>query len=79
MAVEPDGNVIPCQSYYETMGNLLKDRWSTIWDHPLCTKIREKKDIPKECHGCDRFGVCGGGCPLSWKTGDYTCMNVLSS
>jgi radical SAM protein with 4Fe4S-binding SPASM domain len=79
MAVEPDGSVIPCQSYYEPMGNLLKDRWEDIWDHKLCKGIREKKDMPAICKKCERFGVCGGGCPLSWKSGDYTCMNVLSS
>jgi len=79
MAVEPDGAVIPCQSYYEPVGNLLKDDWKDIWEHDICRGIREKKDMPDECRKCDRFGVCGGGCPLSWKSGDYTCMNVLSS
>jgi radical SAM protein with 4Fe4S-binding SPASM domain len=79
MAVEPDGSVIPCQSYYESLGNLLTDRWDDIWEHDLCRGIRKKIDIPGECKECERFGVCGGGCPLSWKSGEYTCMNVLSS
>ena len=79
MAVEPDGNVIPCQSYYESLGNILKDKWKDIWGHKLCEDIRNREKMPKECKGCDQFGVCGGGCPLSWKSGDYTCMNILSS
>ncbi|MGA1872963.1 MAG: radical SAM protein [Thermoplasmatota archaeon] len=79
MAVEPDGSVIPCQSYYEPLGNVLKDRWRKIWGHELCRKIRDREEIPKECRGCDLLGVCGGGCPLSWRSGEYTCMNVLSS
>ncbi len=79
MAVEPDGNVIPCQSYYEGMGNITTNSWSSIWEHDLCRKIRERKELPKECEGCDLQTVCGGGCPLSWSKGDYVCHNVLSS
>jgi radical SAM protein with 4Fe4S-binding SPASM domain len=79
MAVEPDGNVIPCQSYYEGMGNITKDSWTSIWNNDLCTGIRERKELPKECEGCDLQAVCGGGCPLSWSKGDYLCQNVLSS
>jgi radical SAM protein with 4Fe4S-binding SPASM domain len=79
MAVEPDGKVIPCQSYYEVAGDITTDDWGSIWDSGLCRSIRDRKDIPEECRKCDRFQACGGGCPLSWKSGDYTCMNVMSS
>ncbi|MBN1539304.1 MAG: radical SAM protein [Candidatus Thermoplasmatota archaeon] len=79
MAVEPDGAVIPCQSYYEPLGNILRDRWKDIWEHELCRKVRERGELPRGCKGCDLLEVCGGGCPLSWKSGEYTCMNVLSS
>lgn len=65
MCVEPDGNVIPCQSYYEPVGNILKDEWQQIWEHPLCLSLRNRKDIPAECHYCDFLQECGGGCPLS--------------
>lgn len=79
MAVEPDGSVIPCQSYYEPVGNILKDSWKDIWNSELCRNIRERGDLPKDCSECDLLAVCGGGCPLSWRSGEYTCMNVLSS
>ncbi len=79
MAVEPDGGVIPCQSYYKRMGNILTDNWNGIWNNDLCRKIRERKELPVECQGCDLGSVCGGGCPLSWEKGDYICRNVLSS
>jgi len=65
MCVEPDGNVIPCQSYYEPVGNILKDEWQQIWEHPLCLSLRNRKDIPAECSYCDFLQECGGGCPLS--------------
>jgi radical SAM protein with 4Fe4S-binding SPASM domain len=79
MAVEPDGGVIPCQSYYEQMGNILTDKWEKIWNHSTCKNIRDRKDLPKECKDCDLHEVCGGGCPLSWSEGDYICRNILSS
>ena len=65
MCIEPDGNVIPCQSYYEPVGNILEDEWNQIWEHPLCLSLRSRKDIPAECHYCDFLQECGGGCPLS--------------
>ena len=79
MAVEPDGTVIPCQSYYEGLGNILEDPWESIWEHELCGRIREGRFAPDECKECDLFGVCGGGCPLSWKAGDYICMGMINS
>lgn len=73
MAVEPDGTVLPCQSYYEPLGNILKDDWDKIWDHKLCTKIRERRYVPKKCGNCPLLDVCGGGCPLSVGRDDYIC------
>ena len=46
MCIEPDGSVIPCQSYYQPVGNLLHDPWTAIWDHPLCVSLRERRDVP---------------------------------
>jgi len=79
MAVEPDGNVIPCQSYYESLGNILKDPWKKIWESDLCRKIRNREALPEKCASCDLVEVCAGGCPLSWDRDDYICRNVLSS
>lgn len=65
MCIEPDGTVIPCQSWYESVGNILKDPWEKIWNAPLCTDIRGRKDIPAACFSCERLQECGGGCPLA--------------
>ena len=27
MCIEPNGDVIPCQSYYQSLGNILSTRW----------------------------------------------------
>lgn len=44
MAVTPDGQVVPCQSWLggTTLGNLLTDDWSAIWDGETCRAIRAK-------------------------------------
>jgi radical SAM protein with 4Fe4S-binding SPASM domain len=64
MCVEPDGGVLPCQSYYHPLGNLLVDDWNTIWNHDLAVKLRERQGLPEKCTGCALLVECGGGCPL---------------
>ncbi|RLC62261.1 MAG: hypothetical protein DRI48_09760, partial [Chloroflexi bacterium] len=32
--VEPDGDVLPAQGYNVVLGNLLRDSWEAIWEHP---------------------------------------------
>jgi radical SAM protein with 4Fe4S-binding SPASM domain len=65
MCTEPDGAVIPCQSYYQPLGNLLTDPWPAIWNHDLAVGLRERRHIDSACRDCDLLSVCGGGCPLS--------------
>jgi len=62
---QPDGQVIPCQSYYEALGDFLTAPWSAIWEHPLALSLRLRKDVPQACKTCDFFIECGGGCPLA--------------
>jgi radical SAM protein with 4Fe4S-binding SPASM domain len=79
MAIEPDGAVLPCQSYYEPLGNILTDPWDRIWDHDLCKRIRERSYLDGRCAECQMKDVCGGGCPLSREHGDYICLDRHSS
>lgn len=65
MCVEPDGGVIPCQSYYQPLGNMLSDPWDSIWNHELARWLREKRYVPQACHECSVLAECGGGCPLT--------------
>ena len=64
MTVQPDGTVLPCQSWPDTVGNILEDDWASIWRHPTCVKLRKHLFTPEECRGCDYETSCGGGCPL---------------
>jgi radical SAM protein with 4Fe4S-binding SPASM domain len=65
MCVEPDGAVLPCQSYYTPLGNLLSDPWESIWNHELALRLRERKLVMDKCHTCALLAECGGGCPLA--------------
>jgi len=67
MCVEPDGAVIPCQSYYEPLGYILRDPWEEIWNHDLALALRERRYVPEKCRECPELPICGGGCPLYLK------------
>ncbi len=68
MCVESNGNVLPCQSYYQSLGNLLTDPWDSIWNHKLAVRLRERQNLPAKCDGCLLVAECGGGCPLQFDT-----------
>jgi radical SAM protein with 4Fe4S-binding SPASM domain len=69
MCVEPDGGVIPCQSFYRQLGNLLQDPWDGIWNHELSIYLRERRYMPEKCTACSLMNECGGGCPLAFRPG----------
>lgn len=64
MTVQPDGTVLPCQSWPDAVGDILKDDWRSIWEHPTCKKLRAHLLMPAECRGCEHELLCAGGCPL---------------
>src|SRR6266498_1000075 len=68
MCIESNGNVLPCQSYYQSLGNLLNDSWDSIWNHKLAVRLRERQNLPAKCDGCLLVAECGGGCPLQFAT-----------
>ena len=52
MAVTPGGNVVPCQSWLseETLGNMIGNEWSDIWNGAKCREHRE--------FSASVFGIC---------------------
>jgi radical SAM protein with 4Fe4S-binding SPASM domain len=64
MCIEPNGDVLPCQSYYVSLGNILSDRWESIWDHELARYLRNRDFMMEKCYDCPDQVLCGGGCPL---------------
>ncbi len=67
MCIESNGNVLPCQSYYFPLGNILTDAWDSIWNHKLSIQLRERHGLPAKCEGCPVVSECGGGCPLTFE------------
>ena len=78
MAVEPDGTVIPCQSYYQGVGNILKDPWPSIWNNPLCQQLRKPQKPLEACEACEHLTLCGGGCPIANAHDRLYCREVAS-
>ena len=64
MCVGPNGDVYPCQSYFESLGNILEVDWAKIWNNPLAIKLRNREYAESKCKDCPQLQVCGGGCPL---------------
>lgn len=57
MAISPDGNVVPCQSWLgkgASLGNILEVKWKNIWNSNECKKIR--KASAKTSHICPLRG-----------------------
>ncbi|MDO5325503.1 MAG: radical SAM protein [Clostridia bacterium] len=59
MAIAPNGDVVPCQSWLsdKPLGNLLTDDWKRIWNHPEAVKIRSfaakmTHECPLKKEGC---------------------------
>ncbi len=76
MCIGPDGEVYPCQSYFESLGNILKDDWQKIWNHPLALQIRNKEYVEPKCKDCPQLKICAGGCPLELQKKNYVCAEA---
>ena len=76
ICIEPNGDVLPCQSYYVSAGNILHDAWEDIWRSDLFLSFREREtdpflaDLPKKCWHCPDLPLCGGGCRIEREARD---------
>jgi radical SAM protein with 4Fe4S-binding SPASM domain len=79
MCVEPDGSVIPCQSWFAPLGNILHEPWDKIWNAELAVRLRERRDVPVKCRSCGQLPVCGGGCPIYNRQAQLMCLDSKSN
>ncbi|HLF91485.1 MAG TPA: radical SAM protein, partial [Anaerolineales bacterium] len=76
MCIEPNGDVLPCQSYYVAAGNILHDPWETIWNGDLFVSFRDREldprgyGLPEKCWECPDLPLCGGGCRIEREARD---------
>ncbi len=71
LSIDPEGNVLPCSSWPEPVGNILTDGFDSIWFGDRAVFIREKKSAHPECFTCAHFAVCQGACPLYFRVHGY--------
>lgn len=81
LCVEPNGDVLPCQSFYVAAGNLLRDPWEQIWQSELFRSFRDREDdprragLPEKCWACPDLPLCGGGCRIEREARDGQCSS----
>ncbi len=76
LCIEPNGDVLPCQSFYVAAGNVLNDPWESIWDSNLFRSFRDREEnprlagLPEKCWECPDLPLCGGGCRIEREARD---------
>ncbi len=76
LCVEPNGDVLPCQSFYVAAGNILRDPWQEIWQGELFRSFRQREEnprwagLPEKCWHCPDLPLCGGGCRIEREARD---------
>lgn len=78
ICIEPNGDVLPCQSCYRVAGNILTDDWKGIWAGEVFREMRDRLSVPEDCRSCPDFSVCGSGCPLSRDHDMVHCTDRVS-
>ncbi|HOT74361.1 MAG TPA: radical SAM protein [Candidatus Wallbacteria bacterium] len=66
LSISPYGEVLPCSSFKDSLGNILKKPFEQIWSSRAARYFRNKEFMPPVCGGCDKKNICQGACPLYW-------------
>ena len=67
LSIDPLGNIIPCSSWREPVGSLLKSKFGDVWGSKGMAFFKNVEYAPDECKECGLFQVCKGACPLYWQ------------
>jgi radical SAM protein with 4Fe4S-binding SPASM domain len=71
LSVSPTGDVLPCSSFEEGVGNLLREDFRTIWWGERAEYYKQKRYAHAVCRECGDFAFCDGACPLYWASRGY--------
>ncbi len=71
ISIAPNGDVLPCSSCDDSVGNLLEEDFDAVWQSPKATYYREKRFAYPGCRTCEHFYICNGACPLYWRQMGY--------
>ena len=67
ISVAANGDLLPCSSWDEPIGNLLASPFGELWHSTRAHFFKHKQFAPELCKGCSSFTACQGACPLYWK------------
>lgn len=71
ISIGANGDVLPCASYDDPVGNLLTIDFADIWHNAAAKKYRAKAFSHPRCQKCPDFHICNGACPLYWRQIGY--------
>jgi radical SAM protein with 4Fe4S-binding SPASM domain len=72
LSIAPDGQVLPCSSFEQGVGNLLHESFDVVWNRRSSKYWRRKEFLPPGCRDCNLADLCCGACPLYWdERGDF--------
>lgn len=66
LSIAPDGGVLPCSSFEQGVGNLLREDFADVWQRRAARYWRDKEFLPPGCRACEYADLCCGACPLYW-------------
>jgi radical SAM protein with 4Fe4S-binding SPASM domain len=72
ISVGANGDVLPCASCDDSVGNLLEKDFASIWQSEKAKKYRDKRFAHPQCRKCENFHICNGACPLYWRQVGFT-------
>ena len=68
ISVAANGDVLPCSSWNEPIGNLFQSPFNELWFSQRALFFKHKEFAPSSCAGCGAFTACQGACPLYWRS-----------
>jgi radical SAM protein with 4Fe4S-binding SPASM domain len=71
LSVAPNGDVLPCSSLQEPVGNLLAQPFLEVWRGKKARYYQEKRYAHEVCRSCETFELCDGACPIYWRNVGY--------
>ncbi len=71
LSVSPTGDLLPCSSCPDSVGNLASDNFTQLWSGEKSLWYKHKNYAREECKACDSFTACQGACPLYWNHVGY--------
>jgi len=66
LSVAPNGDVLPCSSLADPVGNILHQRFDEVWNSERALYYRNREYVPDDCRSCTHLDLCSGACPIYW-------------